>query len=49
MSLKPASLARLDRAAPGPWRFWWLAIALSSLAGWAGVALLGSVVAHLLP
>jgi len=35
---KPVTLVTLEHApAVGAWRFWWLAVAALSLAGWGGI------------
>jgi hypothetical protein len=46
---KPVTLVTLEHAsAPTPWRFWWLGIALVSLAGWGGIIFLAVALRKLL-
>ncbi len=48
---KPVTLVTLGHAsdrAPGPWRFWWLGIALLSLALWGGIFYLAALLKSLL-
>jgi hypothetical protein len=42
------TLVTFDERKRGAWRFWWLGIALLSLAGWAGIALVLAAIRHLL-
>jgi hypothetical protein len=42
------TLVTLAEPKRGAWRFWWLGIALLSLAGWAGIALVFAAIWHFL-